>query len=189
VSIRLVDGKWLIVGGQLATDAACCCPPPPPPCEGECDEENPCPEGCYCCEGECQSEPCEDPPTPCESDEDCLESECCVDGECSRCPCESGSDCLCYWSTGTPGGRTPVPITGIEWRVIGPNDFGIFLHFFIADCDTYPGSVVLDFTLDGSDQTEGRLLNRSQAECCPDGLCQEFNYTTGGWVPCPGDPP
>jgi hypothetical protein len=50
VSIRLVDGKWLIVDGQLATDDNCCCAPP---CSGACDEENPCPEGCECVDGEC----------------------------------------------------------------------------------------------------------------------------------------
>jgi hypothetical protein len=46
VSIRLINGQWLIVDGQLATDENCCCDPP---CSGSCDEENPCPEGCECC--------------------------------------------------------------------------------------------------------------------------------------------
>jgi hypothetical protein len=53
VSIRLIDGQWLIVDGQLATDANCCCDPP---CSGACDEENPCPEGCECCDGVCLEE-------------------------------------------------------------------------------------------------------------------------------------
>jgi hypothetical protein len=55
VSIRLIDGQWLIVDGQLATDENCCCDPS---CSGACDEENPCPEGCNCCDGVCQEEPC-----------------------------------------------------------------------------------------------------------------------------------
>jgi hypothetical protein len=56
VSIRLVDGKLLLVNGSLASSDTCCCNDPP--CSGPCDEENPCPEGCECCDGVCQAEPC-----------------------------------------------------------------------------------------------------------------------------------
>jgi hypothetical protein len=90
VSVRLVDGKWLIVGGNLATDAACCCPPPPPPCEGPCDEENPCPEGCECCQGECRPV----------SEGECVE----CSGSCDEeNPCPEGCECCTVWSGGSPG--------------------------------------------------------------------------------------
>jgi hypothetical protein len=85
VSIRLVDGQWLIVDGQLATDDNCCCAPP---CSGACDEENPCPEGCYCCDGVCQAEPC-DPPCSgaCDEENPCPEGCYCCDGVCQAEPC------------------------------------------------------------------------------------------------------
>ena len=47
------------------------CPCCPPPCSGSCDEENPCPEGCYCCDGQCQGEPCGG--TCCGSGGNCIE--------------------------------------------------------------------------------------------------------------------
>jgi hypothetical protein len=79
MTLRTVNGKWLIVDGKLAADANCCCSPPAPPCEGPCDEEATCPEGCYCVDGECSA--C----LPCEYAADCAElmpnAECC-DGCC-----------------------------------------------------------------------------------------------------------
>ena len=53
------DGKLLLSGGKIATSAACCCNK----CSGPCDEENPCPEGCYCNCGVCwPNEGCPCPP-------------------------------------------------------------------------------------------------------------------------------
>jgi hypothetical protein len=92
MTLRTVNGKWLIVDGKLAADANCCCSPPAPPCSGPCDEENPCPEGCECLDGECVEPPCSG---PCEENEDCAPGCRCVDGECVEecvCPCSSVSD-------------------------------------------------------------------------------------------------
>jgi len=61
VSIYTFDGQWLLAGEGVATSGDCCCDDPPPACSGSCDEETPCPEGCYCCDGVCQEEPCEEP--------------------------------------------------------------------------------------------------------------------------------
>jgi hypothetical protein len=54
MSIRLFNGLWLVVGGNLATSDDCCCLPP---CSGPCDEENPCPEGCVCCTRQAEAGP------------------------------------------------------------------------------------------------------------------------------------
>jgi len=52
VSIRLVDGKWLIVDGKLAADANCCCSACLP-CEyaADCAELMP---NAECCDGCCE---------------------------------------------------------------------------------------------------------------------------------------
>lgn len=42
-------GKIVSKDGKLGTGQACCCKK----CEGPCDEENPCPEGCVCVDGQC----------------------------------------------------------------------------------------------------------------------------------------
>jgi hypothetical protein len=47
--ITLQDGKLVLRDGAIGTEQACCCKK----CEGPCDEENPCPEGCRCEDGEC----------------------------------------------------------------------------------------------------------------------------------------
>jgi len=56
--LTVQDGKLLLRDGKLGTEQACCCKK----CEGPCDDENPCPEGCECVDGECCPEciPCPD---------------------------------------------------------------------------------------------------------------------------------
>lgn len=90
MDIKLKDGQWLVVSGQVATDQACCCPPPP-----ECETDEDCPEGECCVDGACGPCPC-DPPCDPDACEECVggvcESTCdyycedCVDGECVGCP-------------------------------------------------------------------------------------------------------
>jgi hypothetical protein len=47
--ITLQNGQIVLRDGKIGTEQACCCKK----CEGPCDEENPCPEGCACVDGEC----------------------------------------------------------------------------------------------------------------------------------------
>lgn len=53
MGLYVQGGKMVIRDGKVGTAQACCCP-----CAGSCNEENPCPDGCYCCGGQCQSQPC-----------------------------------------------------------------------------------------------------------------------------------
>jgi len=48
-SITVQNGQIVLRDGAIGTEQACCCKK----CEGPCDEENPCPEGCLCVDGEC----------------------------------------------------------------------------------------------------------------------------------------
>jgi hypothetical protein len=47
--ITFQDGKPLMKDGKIGTEQECCCKK----CQGPCDEENPCPEGCVCRNGVC----------------------------------------------------------------------------------------------------------------------------------------
>jgi hypothetical protein len=117
VSIRTFNGRWLLVNGALASSDSCCCNDPP--CSGPCDEENPCPEGCYCCDGVCQAEPCvpgcTNPNAP-----NYNPSATCDDGSCETC-CNQGlcvledPDCLGNCNSLTaPNGCNPAGTTEQE---------------------------------------------------------------------------
>lgn len=126
MSLRTVatnTGKALLVknddGYKLATSDACCCSPPPP-CSGPCDEENPCPEGCYCCDGQCQPEPCDDCSGPCDEENPCTAGCVCVYGECIQ-PVPCSNDCaygLCSITTDfylLEGSKTARPLNFAEY--------------------------------------------------------------------------
>ena len=83
MSIRTFNGRWLLVNGALASSDNCCCDNEP--CSGPCDDESPCPDGCYCCEGVCQKDPC------------VLGACCADDGTCSQ---TTENDCTGEWHAG-----------------------------------------------------------------------------------------
>lgn len=64
----LSECECLQGGGEYQGDDTTCDPDPcgETVCSGPCDEENPCPEGCYCCDGQCQSGPCDPKGACCE---------------------------------------------------------------------------------------------------------------------------
>jgi hypothetical protein len=98
VAITVEDGKIVVEGGSIGTGEACCCKK----CEGPCDEENPCPEGCICCNGVCVEEiPEGECCGPCDEENPCPEGCICCNGVCveeipeGECcgPCDENEDC------------------------------------------------------------------------------------------------
>jgi hypothetical protein len=87
-NIAVQDGKILLRDGAIGTEQSCCCKK----CEGPCDAENACPEGCECVNGRCVTE-CSG---PCDAENPCPEGCRCFDGECvPECsgPCDGDDSC------------------------------------------------------------------------------------------------
>jgi hypothetical protein len=131
-SITVQDGKLVLRDGVIGTEQACCCKK----CEGPCDEENPCPEGCICCNGECVEEiPEGECCGPCDEENPCPEGCACLGGECVQCEQAGG---YCIFTTTTFDECPPAPFEGLNGPQIIDNGDGSFTcrwEGFVASCD------------------------------------------------------
>ena len=161
MSIRIYGGKWLLAGDGIATGGDCCCDSES--CSGSCDEENPCPPGCYCCDGVCQAEECEPPTGAC----------CAEDGTCSETTeseCEGtwqGADTLCDEYDCESGCCDTVSINGclVSQCVRGYNSTTC-----VTECDPEADAVVGPTT------------------DCDGGTPTQVTVTVAGWASASGDP-